>query len=361
MTSRSIRIVSDIAPDALNRGGPSGLLFEILKALEEQGGARLTAEVHGLPNDRILRRAAQLLLLPSRPTHKEWSDRLLVYPSTAIRHVPPEARHRAIVLGPDSLSLLFGRAALRSGRYGLSRARLIACRFRRSDRWLARSLARYAVVGRADRRWIAHLAGPSGRVFYLPHPLLSASLLPLPALAESLRNARRPTLLFSGANNAFYSAGLFGEVTDRLLANPAALRGVRIRLVGSAYKRLAERFALSGADVSWQEWIPDYRELFLGRVVQPVILAVGAGTKTRTLTALANGAAVVGTPVALENCAEPGIPLPMIRQRQADRLAAAVLELIETQPGQDLPDRVEAFRRERARRFRLSLADLLSA
>ncbi|TPE63654.1 hypothetical protein FJQ54_01990 [Sandaracinobacter neustonicus] len=303
MNRFSIEIVSDIQPDPLNRGGPSGLLYEIMHDLAQIPEFCVTARHFSLPSNKLKRRMAQLLLLPERPESRP-ADLLLAYPSTAIRHIHPNDRSRTIVLGPDSLSLLWTRAAKQGQGVAWLRAGLLARWFSHVDRFISRSFACYLVVGKADRRWIARQSGKNARTAYLPHPLLTHSLLPAPEIEAAVAAQSRPTVLFAGAMSDMYSTGLFEELIDHLISKADLLRSTNLLLVGATYEAAYRRLAANGLSAQWQIWIDQYEELFRGHIIQPVPLAVGAGTKNRVLTALANGATIIGTSVAVENCVE---------------------------------------------------------
>jgi hypothetical protein len=295
----SLVLLTTVAPDPENRGGPSGLPWEMLQELE-QAGWQVHVQVVPLARTRLARRLMQLALpLAQIPVEHTEADAYIAYPSYLSRFVPLALRSRTLVLGPDASSMLYARfARIESGRRRwLS---LALCRwFAWHERWTARHFAGIVVVGQNDARWLKHFIEPRRRqqVYYLPHPVLRTVVRTV--LGAGVK--AKPRLIFGGDLSRKYVGDFFETLDHAAIAAILRTVGCEVLVIGKGNRPVYEAIA-PHLPTRYETWVEDYATLCDPlRDVHAMPLLAGAGTKNRTLTALAMNVVVLSTPIGLEN------------------------------------------------------------
>lgn len=307
-----IAVVTALKPDPYNGGGgPSGIIYEVATWLEHTG---TQVDVYHIPPATGLRRRLNLYGIgySGRWEHAADYQTILVYPENLLFYIPESARHKCIVLGPDSPSLRDARLFKMAPRgvFRLYRHILyLLCLWH--EYRTVKSCRKMLVVGRTDSLWmrvfnrrILRSTGLVGKVMFLHHPFLTKVIPSSDKLCAATEAPRR--FIFAGLINERYQRPFI----DRVLAGLAVLTTDTIRLVvlGKRNRWLAElASSYTGIQVDFIEWIEDYNDVcHIGADVHCLTDIVGAGTKNRALTALASGVEVIATPIGIENIAHHG-------------------------------------------------------
>lgn len=304
-----IAVVTALKPDPYNGGGgPSGIIYEVATWLEHTGAQ---VDVYHIPPATGIRRRLNLYGIgySGRWEHAADYQTILVYPENLLFYIPESARHKCIVLGPDSPSLRDARL-FKMAPSGLFR--LYRCILYRLCLWheyrTVKSCRKMLVVGRTDSLWMSVFnrrisASPAlaSKVMFLHHPFLTKVIPSSDTLCAATEAPRR--FIFAGLINERYQRPFI----ERVLAKLAALTTDTIHLVvlGRHNRWLAELAgSFASIQVDFIEWLEDYNDVCrIGADVHCLTDIVGAGTKNRALTALASGAEVITTPIGIENIA----------------------------------------------------------
>lgn len=291
-------LITTIAPDPENRGGPSGLPWELLEELK-RAGWNVQVQVVPLATGCIRRRLMQLSVpLGYLEVDRHDADVYIAYPFYLGRLVPPGIRSRTIVLGPDASSMLYARFARIESGWRRLRSICLAHWFVFQERWVAGHLAGMAVVGRNDARWLRHVTGPvAARALYIPHPLLRNVAKPTPSKGR----AAKPRLVFGGDLARKYVGDFFETMDYGAVALTLQAADCEVLVVGKGNRAVYD--AIAGYLPSqYIAWVDDYATLCDPlRDVHAIPLMAGAGTKNRTLTAIAMNVIVLSTPIGTEN------------------------------------------------------------
>ena len=291
-------LLTTIAPDPENRGGPSGLPWEMLEELK-QAGWNVQVQVVPLATGLVRRRLTQLSVPLGRlEVERQDADAYIAYPFYLGRLVPPELRSRTVVLGPDASSMLYARFARIESGWRRWRSLCLAHWFAIQERWVAGHLAGMAVVGRNDVRWLRHVTGPTAaRALYIPHPVLRNVAKPTPGKGR----AAKPRLVFGGDLARKYVGDFFDTLDHDAVAQALQAADCEVLVIGKGNRAVHD--AIAGHLPSrYVAWVDDYATLCDPlRDVHAMPLMAGAGTKNRTLTALAMNVIVLSTPIGTEN------------------------------------------------------------
>lgn len=322
--------ISSIVPNPENHGGPSGLPWEMIESLK-QNGWDVQLQVFPLPVNRIRRRLTQLSIpIEKFLINQKDADVYIVYPFYLGRLIPSELRSRAILLGPDATSMLYKRFARIQSGWGRWRSILISRWFVSQERWAAKHYAGIAVVGRNDVRWLRYFAVEfAAQIHYIPHPILSHVAQPSPGKGIGAR----PRLVFAGDLSSKYVGDFFQTINYKDFATALNLVDCELLVVGKG-NRAVHNMISTHLPSQYVAWVEDYASLCDPlRDVHAIPLMAGAGTKNRTLTALAMNVIVVSTPIGTENVDATVLRTATVHRfrSSADFLQALTAALIDLQ------------------------------
>lgn len=297
--SQTLVLLTTITPDPENRGGPSGLPWEIIKELTSEGW-QVHTQLIPLDKGWVRRRLMQLaLLFMPISVEKVDADAYIAYPFYLGRLIPPKLRARTLVLGPDAPSMLYARLARVESGWRRVRDQCLSHWFALHERWVIRHLAGMVVVGRNDARWLKNVVGAVAklRVHYWPHPILS-----MVAKVGCEGDAKaRPRLIFCGDLSRKYIGNFFNNLDYKAVALALSALDCEILVVGKGNRHIYEAIN-DHMPVSYEAWVDDYSSLCNPlRDVHVIPLMAGAGTKNRTLTALAMNLIILSTPIGVES------------------------------------------------------------
>lgn len=311
--NNKILIITAIKPDPLNGGGhPSGLIWEIINELK-QNDIDIDIFIKKESNNRIINVIHRygIYLKKISYTFKNY-NKIVVYPENILLSIPKKYRSQAIVLGPDS-------PAIRD-------ARIYKEMKKAKKRWwevllkgIYYNIAKYhefrvlnqsksfLVVGKTDAYWmkknnyIKDKEALRKKIKVLTHPILSNVIRT--KFFINLVNKRR--FIFSGDLNYKFNNRFINELIIELNKVQDDYKNITLNIVvvGKKNKWIADLFNnINICKVSYISWIDNYNDVcIIGQDIHCLPLLVGAGTKNRTLTALANGLELISTPIGIEN------------------------------------------------------------
>ncbi|QNH54517.1 hypothetical protein H1B31_00630 [Selenomonas timonae] len=306
-----IAIVTSIPPDRENRGGPSGLIWEIEQFLTNSTAHDVTTIIVPVSGNKYVRqlhtwgRALRSLDIPL-----DVYDKILVYPDFLLARLPKRYYKKITVLAPDASSMV-GRRKYKQYRGDASVSwikiwyqYLYAKNFLCFEKEYIPAVEHYLVVGKKDRLWLRRHLRDSDReiVKFLLHPLLSHSLLPLDISSMKRPHGRR--FVFSGDMRYSYVGKNIIALAQYLSEEDSSLVSkLHIFIVGKNNKWLADLFSKeTNAQISYEAWVERYQDIcVMGQDIHCVPLVAGGGTKNRVVTALANGVELISTSVGVEN------------------------------------------------------------
>ncbi|WP_302948455.1 glycosyltransferase [uncultured Selenomonas sp.] len=306
-----IAIVTSIPPDRENRGGPSGLIWEIEQFLTNSTAHDVTTIIVPVSGNKYVRqlhtwgRALRSLDIPL-----DVYDKILVYPDFLLARLPKRYYKKITVLAPDASSMV-GRRKYKQYRGDASVSwikiwyqYLYAKNFLCFEKEYIPAVEHYLVVGKKDRLWLRRHLRDSDReiVKFLLHPLLSHSLLPLDISSMKRPHGRR--FVFSGdMRYSYVGKNIIALAKCLSEESPSLVSKLDIFVVGKNNKWIAELFSKeTNAQVSYEAWVECYQDIcVMGQDVHCVPLVAGGGTKNRVVTALANGVELISTSVGVEN------------------------------------------------------------
>lgn len=296
--TRSLVLVTTIAPDPENSGGPSGLPWEIIEVFKRDNWD-VHVQVIRLPSGSLRRRLMQLSMpLGTLDIEKKDASVYIFYPFYLGRRVPRELHGKTILLGPDASSLLYARFARIERGWRRWRARCISRWFICQERWASRNLASIAVVGFNDMRWLQRFTDArTNHVAYIPHPILRN-------VARAVQNDGReapPRLILGGDLAPKYVGDFFETLDYTTVSQMLNAAKCEVLVVGRGNRRLHDTL-IDHLPSKYIPWIDDYATLCDPlRDIHAVPLMAGAGTKNRTLTALAMNVILVSSAIGTEN------------------------------------------------------------
>lgn len=296
-----ILVMSYINLDALNRNGPSGLLHEVVGYLR----SKMVVDFYLLQEvscfGRVLRDFGIWMAKVSR-NFKDY-DYILVYPNVVALAVPISYRHKVVMLGPDSSSLLFARFKKISDGIRWLKYKIRYYFALRFEKRIVKKIKCSVVVGREDVLWQKHVCTKyfdNGNIVFLRHPLLMSNLISEFYLCLS-DNKR---FIFSGDLSKHYVGQYISNIVEALRGKISFCnRKVNILVIGKNNYWVYKEFkSIDGISLAYIEWIDDYRDVCcMGRDIHCVPLVTGAGTKNRVLSAVANAVEVITTNIGIES------------------------------------------------------------
>jgi hypothetical protein len=291
-------LLTSISPYPENRGGPSGLPWEMIEELK-LAGWNVQVQIVAMPVGRVNRRLMQLAIpLGQLEVERQDADAYIAYPFYLGRLVPHALRSRTIALGPDATSMLYARFARIESGWRRWRSRFLTHWFAFQERWIADHLAGMAVVGRNDARWLRQVTGPTAyHPIYIPHPVLRNVTKP----TQGKGRAAKPRLIFGGDLARKYVGGFFDTLDLDVVAQILESTNCEVIVIGKGNH--AVYLAIAGRlPCQYIAWVDDYATICDPlRDVHAIPLMAGAGTKNRTLTAIAMNVIVLSTPIGTEN------------------------------------------------------------
>ena len=306
-----IAIVTSIPPDRENRGGPSGLIWEIEQFLTNSTAHDVTTIIVPVSGNKYVRQLHTWgRALRSLDIALDVYDKILVYPDFLLARLPKRYYKKITVLAPDASSMV-GRRKYKQYRGDASVSwikiwyqYLYAKNFLCFEKEHIPAVEHYLVVGKKDRLWLRRHLRDSDReiVKFLLHPLLSHSLLPLDISSMKRPHGRR--FVFSGdMRYSYVGKNIIALAKCLSEESPSLVSKLDILVVGKNNKWIAELFSKeTNAQVSYEAWVECYQDIcVMGQDVHCVPLVAGGGTKNRVVTALANGLELISTSVGVEN------------------------------------------------------------
>ena len=306
-----IAIVTSIPPDRENRGGPSGLIWEIEQFLTNSTAHDVTTIIVPVSGNKYVRQLHTWgRALRSLDIALDAYDKILVYPDFLLARLPKRYYRKITVLAPDASSMV-GRRKYKQYRGDASVSwikiwyqYLYAKNFLCFEKEYIPAVEHYLVVGKKDRLWLRRHLRDSDReiVKFLLHPLLSHSLLPLDISSMKRPQGRR--FVFSGdMRYSYVGKNIIALAKCLSEESPSLVSKLHILVVGKNNKWIAELFSKeTNAQVSYEAWVECYQDIcVMGQDVHCVPLVAGGGTKNRVVTALANGLELISTSVGVEN------------------------------------------------------------
>lgn len=306
-----IAIVTSIPPDRENRGGPSGLIWEIEQFLKSNTTYDVTTiTVHESKNKYVRQMHTWGRALRPLDISLDIYDKILVYPDFLLARLPKKYYAKITVLAPDASSMV-GRRKYKQYQADASVScikvwyqYLYAQNYLCFEKTHIPAVEHYLVVGKKDRLWLRRNLSVEDRgiVKFLLHPLLTHSLLPLSVSAMKRRGGRR--FVFSGDMRYSYVGKNIVALAKCLSEKDSSfVSKLQILVVGKNNQWIADLFSENtAAQVSYEAWIEHYQDIcIMGQDVHCVPLLAGGGTKNRVVTALANGLELISTSVGVEN------------------------------------------------------------
>ena len=306
--NKKVVIITAIKPNELNLGGgPSGLVWEVINMYKNQG---ISPDVLFLPerNNKFLKLLHRYGLYGKRNHDFSEYDYIVVYPENLVMCLSKADAKRAIVLGPDSPSLRDTRIYkfMKPCLFRYLKCIYMYISYLHEYRVVSRA-RKVIVVGRTDQLWmkrnpfIKH-CNLGSKIKFLRHPLLSKVIRNDDCIAVSSKRF----FVLSGDLYYLHNYKFIEEMIDILKDELTKLDGndcLNILIIGKRNKWIFDKMqAVPECNAEFIEWVKDYNDVCVpGKHIHCLPLLVGAGTKNRTLTALANGVEVITTPVGIEN------------------------------------------------------------
>jgi len=329
-----IAFVSAFRPSRDNRGGPTGLPYQLLghapgavalhhfdwppggegaRPDERGGGVRIPFPPG--PLRRYFYRRAWLRGLPAGvgqfPENRKViarinamrPDLVWLYPHWLLDWLPGLRCRNVVVTGPDSAALHSERLIRYGAWSGLDELTAEWRQFRRNvalERRWGGTRARVHLVGEADAARFRALTGRPEQCRFLPHP--HSDFLPLRAPLGAVGGKIR--VVITGSGRTVYVGGALVWLAEALAGAAPALAGTyEFSLLGAGYDAFAGALRGAGYTVHQADWAESYAQALASAQVQIFPIAVGTGTKGKVLNALATGLLGIGTPFAFENIA----------------------------------------------------------
>lgn len=307
---KKIIVITSIKPDPINKGGePSGFIWEIVEYLKKRG---YFVDIMVVKRSKfkivdILNRYA--IYFNKIKGDFEKYDKILVYRSNIALFLQKKYRYKVITLGPDSMSLLESRLYKENNNILIKLMKIIYYYIAIiMEYYIIKDVNKYVVVGKTDRLWIINNfflkrnKNLRKKICFLRHPILKNVVFD--NLYDNMKKIKKKRFIFSGdfdkRFNKKFLIPLFNIL--RLDANSKNIK-MKFVVLGKRNKWIAEELKkISSFDVCYLDWIEDYKEVCrIGQDIHCLPMLVGAGTKNRTLIALANGLEVITTPIGIEN------------------------------------------------------------
>jgi hypothetical protein len=292
---KKILVLTSLKPDKNNKGGPSGLIWECLKVMDEFS---IKYDLKVINSNCFLNK---LGIYTDKISDLEKYDKIIVYPFNLYFKIKKNFRYKVILIGPDSPSLLFLRFYKTSVRLKLKiKYFILFYWFKFLEKKVLSNVNIFCVVGRNDTRWLKiNNSTYKNKIKYLTHPILTSIIENIQKKHnKSLYNYK--TLIFAGDMSPKYT---FKYIIDFI----SVLNKINfhILIVGKNNKWIYELYnqkIIDKSKLEFVEWIENYNDICNPLYhIHFIPLAAGAGTKNRTLTACATGVTIISTSIGLEN------------------------------------------------------------
>ena len=309
MINNRVAIVTAYIPDPLNEnGGPSGLLWEIINYLNNELNIETDVIYKPISKNTLIRVLQRNGLYISKCENKFDSYKyIIVYPDDVLFYVNRKYWHKVIILGPDSPSLRDARD-YRTKKIGIKKIiKYLMFLHSRYNEYIAlKYVHKFIVVGKTDSMYMRSnpLINKDAikKIVFLRHPVLSSVVKQdsQPTKGDEI-DYKRFVFSITPKNQNFMFIKKVIEQLARYSAN--SKKKMHILLVGERSKWMYELFSnISMCVVEYLPWAARYSDIcLLKQDVHCLPLLSGAGTKNRTLTALAFNLEIITTPIGIEN------------------------------------------------------------
>lgn len=211
----------------------------------------------------------------------------------------PQFKH--VITGPDSPSLTYYRQivdlySFRNLIFYLGLAKVTYSTVKQM-RYPVGNNVIYHVVGREDLEVVKKVA-PDKKYFFLYHPHYE--------LADHITiDFSKPVLqiMFAGAYDERTISAMDEVVSVLTHMDDHLKKSFSFTFIGAGWEKCCNTLQESGCDAISVRWVENYVESIAKYDIFLYPIEVGAGTKGKTLDAIANGLLTIGTNVALENIA----------------------------------------------------------
>lgn len=205
-----------------------------------------------------------------------------------------------MITTPDCISMFYRRAMNDGGIVKRIGRWLRYLQYRRMEReFPGGETRRYHLVGENDKENLLSV-NPTLRASFIRHPHYdaSASAVRVPGLAK-----RRLSIVVP-AGVTLYTRSAVKEMVRAFVKNRHLRLVYDLTLLGKGWRSgFGERLKKAGFNVECREYVDDFGNELARHDIAIVPVAIGSGTKGKSLDALVNGLLTIGTPVALENIA----------------------------------------------------------
>lgn len=284
----AIVILTDISPGE-NKNGPSSLLAEIIRQLDH-------ARIIKLNKPSIFNKLGIYI----KKCNYE-ADLILCYPSHVFYSLDTKARNKAVVIAPDSATLLYKRFAQISNNLMAIKYNLLFFWFLYFERTILASSRAMCVVGKVDLKFMKIIhKNRVQNLHYILHPCFSGLHPRDWRRREVMKECSQRLILCGDLSLKYLGKGGISTIYAVVTALPPDIEiivtGIRNYWIFSFIKS-----AIPSAQCKYHEWVDNYSDLCSKNDIHLVPLFAGAGTKNRVLTALSFGCKVIGTNMAFEN------------------------------------------------------------
>ena len=309
-----ITIVTSLKPDKYNRGGPSGLIWEIEQLLKNLGHDVNECLCNMSFDNAVIAQLSIMGLVDYKISNGyEKADKIIVYPDVIIKSIQQKYHKKCIVIGPDATSMVRYRkykiykwVNIIEGIKKLYQY-IFYRRFKIFEKRYIPMVIKHVVVGIDDRNWLAKEVLPSfsNKIVFLRHPLLTASLVDLENNVELMsKNNSNKRFIFSGDMSKSYigdNITVLAESLSILLKKSKC--SINIYVIGKKNKWIYNIFEkINNINAEYSSWVDNYQSVcHIDRDIHCIPLKAGAGTKNRVVTAIANGVTVITTSIGMEN------------------------------------------------------------
>lgn len=314
----NLAIVTLIAPNKKNTGGPSGLIWEIQELLKQKSDINVdTFIINSSKNKYIAQLNTWGFYRGKYKNSLEKYDKILLYPDFLLGYMPSKILDKIIVLAPDASSMVGKRkydVYMKDKSISIIKKLYQYLYYRRFvyfEKKYIPKVNKYIVVGENDRDWLRsylRIKSDKEKVVFLRHPLLSYSMVDLEQVKFSDSKDKR--FIFAGDMRYSYVGLNIKEIADKVSDKLNRInKKINIIVVGKNNKWIADIFCKKKElNVEYYTWIENYQDICnINTDIHCVPLITGGGTKNRVLTALANGLNIISTNIGIENIPIEGL------------------------------------------------------
>lgn len=201
-----------------------------------------------------------------------------------------------IVTGPDSYSLCYSRFFRQPG--FLSKAgRLLRWRqYLRMEKALPTSpRVHYHLVGEIDRNALLKV-NPHVQASFIHHPCYDNL-----GQEKRIDLSHRKLRVIIPAPNNFYTGNQGALITQTLKSLPSLSKAYSFTFLGKGWEKTVTRLTKLGYEAKSIGYVDSFAATMIQHDIAIIPIAVGSGTKGKTLDTLSNGLLTIGTNIALEN------------------------------------------------------------